>query len=114
MIGIDIENIERFKELKENHLEKVFTENELNYAKEFKDIYSHLAGMWCVKEAFIKAVKIREIPIKLIEVLHDNNGAPYLTLTSKLKKYLDKLKFSAIDISISHTSKIATAIVQII
>ena len=111
MIGVDIEKIERFKKLTQKELKRIFTENELEYVFSFSEPFSHIGGMWCVKEAVVKALKNKEIPLKKIEVLHTDDGAPYLNL-EKLKKYMQS--FSSVDISISHNETDVVAVVQII
>lgn len=111
MIGIDIENVERFKNLNEKELKRIFTEKELEYCLKFKSPYEHLGGMWCIKEATIKALKNKNIKLKDIEILHDSNGAPYLN-KEKISKYL--MEYSVVDISISHTNSFVVGVVQII
>ena len=114
MIGIDIEKIERFKNFNDTQLNRIFTKNEIEYAFSYKEPYSHLAGMWCVKEAFIKAIKIKEIPLKKIEILHNKDGSPYIEITKNLEQYFIDKNCSYIDISISHTDETAVAVVEII
>ena len=111
MIGIDIEKIERFKNLTQKELKRIFTDSELEYVFSFSEPYSHIGGMWCVKEAVIKALKNKLVPLKNIEVLHKENGAPYLN-DEKISKYVKE--FSYIDISISHNETDVVAVVQII
>lgn len=111
MIGIDIEEIERFKKLNKKELSRIFTKAELEYCLKFAEPYSHIGGMWCVKEAVIKALKNKEIVLKDIEVLHKENGAPYLN-EKKINKYINN--YNSIDISISHNNSQAIAIVEII
>ena len=113
MIGIDIEKVERFKEFNKTKLERIFTKNELEYAFKYENPYTHIAGMWCAKEAFIKAVKDKTISLKTIEILHVENGAPYIKITPQLEKCLTKENCLKIDISISHTNEDAIAIVEI-
>lgn len=112
MIGIDIEKIERFKKLTKTQQARIYTKKELEYCAKFDNPYPHLAGMWCVKEAFIKATKNKNVPLKSIEVLHKTSGAPYLNITKELEEYLSE-EYSYIDISITHTDEIACAVVEI-
>ena len=111
MIGIDIEKIERFKKLTQKELKRIFTEKELEYVFNFNEPYSHIGGMWCVKEAVIKALKNKAIPLKSVEILHHENGAPYLN-EEKLSKYIEE--YTYVDISISHNETDVIAVVQII
>ncbi len=114
MIGIDIEKIDRFKVFKKTQLNKIFTKQELEYAFKFSEPYSHIAGMWCVKEALIKAVKNKNIPLKSIEVLHEENGSPYINITTDLEEFLIDDNYSQINVSISHTDDTACAIVELL
>lgn len=114
MIGIDIEKIERFKVFNKTKLKKIFTKNELEYAYKFAEPYSHIAGMWCVKEAFIKAVKNKNIPLKSIEILHEGNGNPYININAELEEFFVDGNYSQIDVSISHIDEIASAVVEIL
>ena len=114
MIGIDIEKIDRFRGFKKSELNRIFTKNEIDYANKFADPFVHFAGMWCSKEAFIKCVKNRNIPLKTIEILHTNDGCPYINVSEDLEEYLIEDNCGCIDLSISHTDIIACAIVEIV
>lgn len=114
MIGIDIEKVERFKSFKKTFLNKMFTKQEIEYAYSFSEPFTHLAGMWCVKEAFIKAVKNKNVSLKQIEIMHKENGAPYINITPNLEEYLIEENYSYIDISITHTDETACGVVEII
>ncbi len=113
MIGIDVLEIERIKNIAddEKKLKKIFTENEIKYFNNFKNKYEHICGFFCAKEAIIKAVDIEsEISFLDIEICHKNNGKPYAKFGTKFN-YLNKKN---IDFSISHSKTIATAICLII
>ncbi len=113
MIGIDIENIERFKNLSTHLIERVYTKNEIEYCKAHANSHIHLAGMWCAKEAVVKALSDSSLAVSEIEILHKSNGAPYININEKLKQYFDNKNIKNIHISISHTDQIATAIAMI-
>lgn len=113
MIGIDLEKVERFKKFNKTELNRIFTKNEIEYAFKFENPYTHIAGMWCVKEAFIKCLKNKKIPLKKIEVLHDENGAPNINISNFLEEFFLKENCSFVDVSISHTDDIACAVVEI-
>ncbi|MCL2234568.1 MAG: holo-ACP synthase [Firmicutes bacterium] len=112
MIGIDIIDIKRVEEKakKETFLKGIFTENEINYYQKKGNNPATLAGMFCAKEAVAKAFgmgfsKFRPIDI---EILHHESGEPYVSLSENLKAILKKNP--NLNISISHTDTIATAI----
>ncbi len=94
-IGIDIENISRFKNLKlsreNNFLNRIFTISELDYCFSKKNIASSLATKYAGKEAVIKAFSLIDNAIpsyKEIEIINDSSGAPRVRLVwDKAKKY---------------------------
>ena len=61
-IGVDIENISRFREtpFESNELfyRKIFTDEEIFYCLIKSDPYPHFAVRFSAKEAFVKALKI--------------------------------------------------------
>ncbi len=113
MIGIDIENVERFKDLSEHLINRVFTANEIEYCKKHQNSHIHFAGMWCAKEAVVKALNDLDLAVSEIEILHKPSGAPYVNITPKLQQYFLDKKIKNMHISISHTDTIATAIAMI-
>lgn len=115
MIGIDVLEIERMsKNAKdENFLKRVFTENERKYFSAFDNKLERITGYFCAKEAVMKALKdCKEISFLDIEINHKDCGAPFVELKNKAKQVFD-LNYKKIDISISHSKTIATAICQI-
>lgn len=113
MVGVDILEVERIEKVlkNENSLKKLFTIKELEYAKQFKNVASHLTGFFCAKEAVMKAlVDCKKISFLDIEICHNNNGQPFTILTGKAEEIFKKNKYKKIDISISQTLNYATAI----
>lgn len=113
MIGIDIENVERFKNLSAHLVERVYTKNEIEYCQTHTNPHIHFAGMWCAKEAVVKALNDLNLAVSEIEILHKSSGAPYVNITPKLQQYFDDENIKDIHISISHTDQIATAIAMV-
>ena len=113
MIGIDIENVERFKDLSSHLIERVYTKLEIEYCTLHAKPHIHFAGMWCAKEAVVKALCDLNLVVSEIEILHHSNGAPYINVTPKLKGYFIDRNIKDIHISISHTDTTATAIAMI-
>lgn len=111
MIGIDIERATRFKNWSEQNLNRVFSKAEICYAKKFKNIYEHLAGFYCVKEAFVKALNNQTLQYNKIEVLHTETGKPYINLNQYVKSIFAQNDIDAADISISHSKGSAIAVV---
>lgn len=112
-VGVDILEISRFVNIEKdlNKLKKMFTATEIEYFNKFTDKISHIAGTFCAKEAFVKALKSgfnKDITPLDIEVLHYKNGSPYINLdNSKIKSILSSE--NKVDISISHSDTMATA-----
>jgi holo-[acyl-carrier protein] synthase len=75
MIGIDIENIGRFVAKPyldhTSFYQKIFTAAEIKYCLSKNNPYPSFAVRFCAKEAFIKAIGQRDIPLKEIEVIKD-------------------------------------------
>ena len=106
-IGIDIVDINRFKETpykeKITFYEKIFDKKEIEYCLQFKDPYPHFAGKFAVKEAVIKSIPDK-IPLLDIKTSNSKHG-PIVSLVGKSAK---KYSFLA---SISHEKEYAVAAV---
>lgn len=114
-VGIDSLEKERFTHLANNDafLNKVFTPYEINYANQTENKTMRLAGMYCAKEAFLKALQLGiggGIALGEIEVNHLPSGAPLLVLTQNAKTVLQKFNITNVQISITHTKNVSTAI----
>lgn len=110
MIGIDIVEVKRIEKLIENeeNAKKLFFGEELAYAFSNHSPAMHLSGCFCAKESVVKALGggfIREV-----KVLHYENGKPFVELFGKTKELLGDKK---VEVSISHTAELATAICSI-
>jgi holo-[acyl-carrier protein] synthase len=108
MIGIDIEDISRFKNLfinKNKLLKKMFNESEWNYALAKANPPQTLTGIWCAKEAVLKALyPDYKVFIKDITIKHKDTGEPFTVLN------FNEVKTTSIKISISHSKDYATAV----
>lgn len=108
MIGIDIESISRFQNLYLNKirlLEKMFNKYEWEYAITKPNPSQTLTGIWCAKEAVLKALyPSHQLFIKDITIKHKNTGEPYVVLNYK------GIESTSIHISISHAKDYATAV----
>lgn len=113
MIGIDIEKINRFELWDEGGFKRIFSENEIRYANQFTNNLEHFCGFFCVKEAFVKAIGDSGLHYSEIEVLHDENGKPYINQTKYINSILREHFKSRIEISISHCKEYATAVVLV-
>lgn len=113
MIGIDIESIERIEFLckkKPNIIKRFFSTYEWRYAEKKAKMPQTLTGIWCAKEAVVKAYSnIKPILITDVKIKHNFNGEPYVFSISN-KKIISTIKIS---ISISHSKDYATAVARI-
>lgn len=120
--GIDIIEVERIKNsIDENFLNKVYTENEIQYCESRKkNKYQSYAARFAVKEAAFKAIStlIKDkysISWKNVETINNETGKPsikFISLTQEVEKELAKIE--SIDVSISHLEEYAVATVNIL
>lgn len=112
-VGIDIVEIERFREVDfKKFIEKYLTENEMEYLLNKHDKYETIAGIYACKEAVLKAFKIgigNGVKLKEIEILHDNN-MPILNKNKIVTRLMKERNLTDIDINISHSEINAIAI----
>lgn len=107
-VGVDIEDIERFKNKPEHFFERIFTQLEIEYCLKYIHPESHFAVRFCAKEAVIKALtalKITNVTFNEIEVYNDENNCPHIRISKELEK---DIKFN---ISLSHDRTKAIAFV---
>ena len=115
MIGIDIQDVDRFANfVGTEKMRRVFSRRELEYISKKGNSLETVAGIFCAKEAFFKAVGsgININQLLQIEVGHLRDGAPYYVLSPEVIRQ-HNLSTSRIDLSISHTKKVAAAVCHI-
>jgi holo-[acyl-carrier protein] synthase len=107
-IGIDIIEIERIKKSIDTYgdsfLNKIYTQNELDYCLAKFNKYQHLAARFAAKEAIYKALVSgweKDATWKSMEIINEPNGLPVVKFYGKLKKFISDDK--DIKISISHS-----------
>jgi holo-[acyl-carrier protein] synthase len=85
-IGTDIIKIDRLAKLSEDitFLNKIFTQNEINYCSKYSDVVTHLSGKYAGKEAVKKALLssniVKRVSLKDIEILNRSDKSPYVIL----------------------------------
>lgn len=101
--GIDITLISRMEKSVKNEafMKKVFTADERAYIASKGQRAQTAAGMFCAKEALMKAYGkgLGELPLQTLEVLHEASGKPYFQNGNGERIHL----------SISHMGDIAVA-----
>ena len=118
-IGNDIIEIERVKKAisKEGFIAKVYTQREIENIVKRGNRAETYAGIFSAKEAISKAIGtgVREFALTDLEILNDHLGKPYVIVSDKLKKIIQRKKENyQIEIAISHSKKYATAMAIII
>src|SRR5690554_7554497 len=108
MVGIDIESIARFQNLfakKKGLLKRMFNESEWDYTLTKPNPSQTLTGIWCAKEAVLKAVyPSSQLFIKDITIKHRDTGVPYVIIDGQ------EVASERIKVSISHAKDYATAV----
>lgn len=103
LIGVDIESVKRFERLrthKSELLKKLFSSAEYGYAFKQNNPAQTLTGIWCAKEAVVKALSnVALLDLRDVQIMHLDSGAPFVR----------GLLGYHINISISHTAQYATA-----
>jgi len=105
-LGVDLVEVARIRELAERNpgfLKRFFTAGELAYSSESRNKYERLAARFAVKEAVIKALDAKNLPLKNIEVENTASGRPQVRVKGRPRTRLM--------VSISHTGTHAVAAV---
>ena len=112
--GVDIAKINRFENPAQNDkfFEKYFTDSEKEYVLKKLNKAETLAGLFCAKEAVLKALGLgvgSGINLKEVAILHSDLGMPYVDVNAKIFYYLQQKNCSEISLSISHDGEYAVA-----
>lgn len=106
-IGIDVVDIERFSESVKRTpslIDRLFTEAEAKLA------IGSIAARFAAKEALTKALNIKTLNWKDIEIANENSGKPYFIFHGSL---VEKLSGKSAHLTLSHDAGIASAMVII-
>jgi holo-[acyl-carrier protein] synthase len=114
-IGIDIIEIERIKSsidrFGDSFLNKIYTQNELDYCLAKNNKYQHLAARFAAKEAIYKALATgweKAATWKNMEITNEPNGLPVVKFFGKLNEFFSDDK--DIKISLSHSDNYVTCV----
>jgi holo-[acyl-carrier protein] synthase len=118
-VGIDVVPVERVRELLERHggraLRRLFTEREIERARDMPQQALHLSGRLAAKEAAYKALSAQGADLGIgwqsIEVERLEDGRPMLVLHGPALARFKALGARAAHISLSHDGGIAAAVV---
>lgn len=110
MIGIDILDVERMeKEIsRKGFVDRLFFQEEIQYANSNSQPAIHFAGFFCVKESVVKAVGAGLV--SEVKVLHNEHGKPYVELYGKIKEIVGNRR---VEVSITHAIDYAMAVCRI-
>lgn len=117
-VGNDIVEVKRFLGLLNNKkfMERVFTTAEQEHifsAKDMQKKAERMAGKFAAKEAVAKALGsgISEgVTFNCIEILPNEYGTPTVALHDQTSELMSKLGLSKIEVSISNTENMASAV----
>ena len=113
-IGVDLCDIARMEKaiLQKGFLEKVFSAEEIEYAKKSSSPAKHYAGAFAAKEALAKATGwgLAVIGLKSCFVRRTQIG-PAFVFSSEFKNRLCEAKIGEAFLSLSHEGTIAVAMV---
>ena len=114
MVGVDIIDINRFKQVvirTPRLLNRVFTSAEIEYCQNKKNPYPYMAVRFAAKEAVrkIDRLMIKGVKFKEIEVVLDAYGKPELVLHGQARQNSLALQVRKIYLSLSHDGNQAIA-----
>lgn len=94
---------------------RAFTAREQNEAGLAKSRAEYLAGRFAVKEAAFKAIaphtQAKHFDFRVVETLHEADGAPVIRICEELQKKLDEANIEKLFVSISTDGDYAVATV---
>jgi holo-[acyl-carrier protein] synthase len=117
LLGTDIVEIQRIRRWLSTYphkLSRIFSSEELRYARSFPHPEIHLAGMIAGKEAVFKILSpLGFSPLRFpwIEIRHYNERIPYISFSREMEK---ASTLGTWRITLSHTKEYALAIVLLL
>ena len=112
-MGIDLAEVERYQfsdAERERFARKVYTPEEMRYAKRKRHWAERLAGFFAAKEATRKAFG-HAIAWRDVGVTHDRSGRPANALYGKAAELIERRGVRSIHLTITHTATTAAAVV---
>lgn len=113
-IGTDIIEIKRIKKAisrSPRFIERLFTEQELEYYRKKEMKAQHIAGGFSAKEAVLKALGtgLSGFRWKDIEILRGSAGKPIVRFGGNIKQFVEQNGIGIMHVTISHSRDFATA-----
>ena len=104
--GVDCEPIEKFRRLMQTgEHRRIFSPTEYAYGLAAAAPAETYAGIWCAKEATVKAVSLLvSLDARSVVVEHDDRNRPFVRIVG------DNVKTGQLTVSISHTPELALAV----
>ncbi|KAK2737905.1 3-oxoacyl-[acyl-carrier-protein] synthase [Myotisia sp. PD_48] len=113
-IGLDAEDIEAINIENETFLDRNFTDKEKQYCFKAGSPRASFAGRWSAKEAVFKSLGVAGkgsgAPLKDIEILSDENGAPVVILHGDAAAAAKEARVKEVQVTITHTDSQAIAL----
>jgi holo-[acyl-carrier protein] synthase len=115
-IGIDAVEVDRFRRVLQRTprvVERLFSGDELEYARRRRDPTERLAARFAAKEAVMKAlgVGLGAFAFRDVEVLSEPSGRPGLRVSGGAARLAEQRGVSGWRLSLTHTASTAEAVV---
>jgi holo-[acyl-carrier protein] synthase len=121
LLGIDLTEVDRVERVLarwgDRFVDRVFRPGEISRRRRHPRARAeHVAGRFAAKEATMKALGTgwRGLGFRDIEVGRDPRGKPVLTLYGKALARAQALRVASMEVSITHSSTIAAAVVALV
>jgi len=112
--GVDVEDVRSINIENETFIERNFTAQEITYCRKAANPQASFAGKWSAKEAVFKSLKVQGqgagAPLKDIEIVNDESGAPTVVLHGSAKSAADGAGVKSTTVSISHSDSQVIAV----
>ncbi|KAF8473167.1 hypothetical protein BDZ91DRAFT_714103 [Kalaharituber pfeilii] len=113
-IGVDVELISSLNIENDTFIERNFTHAEIEYCRKAPSPQASFSGRWSAKEAVFKSLGVASkgagAPLKCIEILSDEKGAPTVQLHGEALEAATAAGVKSVQVSISHSDIQAIAI----
>ncbi|KAJ5056902.1 hypothetical protein J3E74DRAFT_467806 [Bipolaris maydis] len=113
-VGVDVESLSALNIENDTFIERNFTEKEIAYCRKAPNPQASFTGKWSAKEAVFKSLGVKGdgagAPLKDIEIVNDESGAPSVQLYGKADEEAKRVGVKNINISISHSDDQAVSV----